>query len=251
MIARKAKYYLNKALDLRPGDLVLAYYTAPAQGDQVPHRKLQVKWTGPHVVLRVVNQTMVQQGTLRGRIGCTGRGTHISWSMEARYVSYEGRTTLLPPDQRGPSPPSPRTSWRSSRRTWRVLRSPSHRHSPQGGGGSGEQPGGKKKEPHPPSWFPHPRGSRAPEEELPLCNKIWFICFLFFQRRKKRRGKTWFINLLQKLVFYKTMLTKKSERETDCFAKVLNPGWEGVNLRHSPNFLRIGTTPSNVRPLSK
>ena len=60
MDARNAKYYLNKALDLRPGDLVLAYYTALAQGDQVPHRKLQVKWTGPHVVLRVVNQTMVQ-----------------------------------------------------------------------------------------------------------------------------------------------------------------------------------------------
>ena len=66
MIARNAKYYLNKALDLRPGDLVMASYTAPAQGDQVPHRKLQVKWTGPHVVLRVVNQTMVQLGTLRG-----------------------------------------------------------------------------------------------------------------------------------------------------------------------------------------
>ena len=57
---------LHTLLDLRPEDLVMAYYTAPAQGDHVPHRKLQVKWTGPHVVLRVVNQTMVQLGTLRG-----------------------------------------------------------------------------------------------------------------------------------------------------------------------------------------
>jgi len=57
-----------------------------------------------------------------------------------------------------------------------------------------------------------------------------FVNFPSFQRRKRKkpRGKFWFINLLQKLVFYKTMLTKKSERETDCFAKVLNPDWEGV-----------------------
>ena len=29
--------------------------TGSLQGDQVPHRKLQVKWTGPHVVLRVAD----------------------------------------------------------------------------------------------------------------------------------------------------------------------------------------------------
>ena len=50
-------------------------------------------------------------------------------------------------------------------------------------------------------------------QEQPDLFQTLFICFLFFQRRKKRRGKTWFINLLQKLVFYKTMLTKKSEKQ--------------------------------------
>ena len=54
-------------------------------------------------------------------------------------------------------------------------------------------------------------------------------CFPFFQRRKRKkpRGKIWFINLLQKLVqLIKTMLTKKSEKQN--FAMILNPGWEGV-----------------------
>ena len=51
-------------------------------------------------------------------------------------------------------------------------------------------------------------------------------CFPFFQRRKRKkpRGKFWFINLLQRLI--KMMLTKKSEKQS--VAKILNPGWEGV-----------------------
>ena len=62
------------------------------------------------------------------------------------------------------------------------------------------------------------------QEQLNLFQTL-FNCFPFFQRRKRKkpRGKFWFINLLQKLVLFKTMLTKKSERETDCFCKGLEP----------------------------
>ena len=62
-----------------------------------------------------------------------------------------------------------------------------------------------------------------------ICFQTLFICFLFLQRRKRKkpRGKIWFINLLQKLVFLQNDVNQKV-RETVCFAKVLNPGWEGV-----------------------
>ena len=76
-------------------------------------------------------------------------------------------------------------------------------------------------------------------------------CFPFFQRRKRKkpRGKFWFINLLQKLMkLIKTMLTKKSEKQLFFFAKILNPGWEGVksipktgqSLPINGNALRAG-----------
>ena len=62
------------------------------------------------------------------------------------------------------------------------------------------------------------------QEQLNLF-QTFVNCFPFFQwrKRKKTRGMFWFINLLHKLVFSKMMLTKKSERETDCFCKGLEP----------------------------
>ena len=51
-------------------------------------------------------------------------------------------------------------------------------------------------------------------------------CFPFFQRRKRKkpRGKFWFINLLQKLMkLIKTMLTKKSKKQLFFFCKDFEP----------------------------
>ena len=59
-------------------------------------------------------------------------------------------------------------------------------------------------------------------EQLNLFQTL-FNCFPFFQRRKRKkpRGKFWFINLLQKLMqLIKTMLTKKSEKQ---FCKDFEP----------------------------
>ena len=66
-------------------------------------------------------------------------------------------------------------------------------------------------------------------QEQPDLFQTLFICFLLLQRRKRKkpRGKIWFINLLQKLVALQNDANQKV-RETVCFAKVLDPGWEGV-----------------------
>ena len=56
-----------------------------------------------------------------------------------------------------------------------------------------------------------------------ICFQTLFICFLFFQRRKKRRGKIWFINLLQKLMALQNDVNQKVRERDRLLCKGLEP----------------------------
>lgn len=99
MVARNGKYYLHKAMSLEPGDLVVAHYSAPAQGDPVPQRKLRLSWTGPHVVLCKVNDNMIQLGVLRGvsRNYVPGDVHFVCHASKVRLVRKKGDLTPTKP----------------------------------------------------------------------------------------------------------------------------------------------------------
>ena len=61
-IRRNTAHYLNIARTFEPGDLVFAF--SESRGDQAPHRKLRIKWSGPYVFIRRINSQMAEIGTL-------------------------------------------------------------------------------------------------------------------------------------------------------------------------------------------
>ena len=61
-IHRNTAHYLNIARTFEPGDLVFAF--SENREDQVPHRKLRIKWSGPYVFIRKINSQIAEIGTL-------------------------------------------------------------------------------------------------------------------------------------------------------------------------------------------
>ena len=66
-IRRNTAHYLNIARTFEPGDLVFAF--SESRGDQVPHRKLRIKWSGPYVFIRRINSQTAEIGTLPSEKG--------------------------------------------------------------------------------------------------------------------------------------------------------------------------------------
>ena len=56
-IRQTTAHYKGISRTFEPGDLVFAF--SEIQGDQVPHQKLQIKWSGPYVFIRRINSQMV------------------------------------------------------------------------------------------------------------------------------------------------------------------------------------------------
>ena len=66
-IHRNTTHYLNIARTFESGDLVFAF--SESRGDQVPRRKLRIKWSGPYVFIRRINSQMAEIGTLPSEKG--------------------------------------------------------------------------------------------------------------------------------------------------------------------------------------
>ena len=73
-IRRNTVHYLNIDQTFEPGDLVFAF--SESRGDQVPHQKLRIKWSGPYVFICRINSQMadrhppLREGALQGQELC-------------------------------------------------------------------------------------------------------------------------------------------------------------------------------------